>query len=81
MRVAACAQVGVRWEGDRAALLGRQCGDGGWEGGWMYQYGSTRVRVGNRGVTTAMAVFALSVAGGGERGVGEGEGLGLGGRK
>ncbi|KAH7322489.1 Haloacid dehalogenase-like hydrolase-domain-containing protein [Stachybotrys elegans] len=60
LRVIACAQMGVACEDDRRALLEMQCGDGSWEHGWMYRYGSTGVRVGNRAVTTAMAVAALS---------------------
>ncbi|OTA90676.1 hypothetical protein M434DRAFT_22830 [Hypoxylon sp. CO27-5] len=60
MRIIACAQLGIPCGDDRRALLKLQCEDGSWEGGWMYQYGSTRVKIGNRAVTTAMAVAALS---------------------
>lgn len=60
MRIITCARVGVECEEDRHTLLGMQCEDGSWEAGWMYQYGTTGVKVGNRGVTTAMAVAALS---------------------
>jgi len=38
----------------------RQCQDGSWEPGWMYRYGSTGVKIGNRGLTTALAVKAIS---------------------
>lgn len=61
MRILACASVGLPCEDDRHALLGRQCEDGSWEPGWMYQYGSTGVKIGNRAATTAMAVAALSL--------------------
>ncbi|KAI0414171.1 HAD-like protein [Xylaria grammica] len=60
MRIITCAQMGVACESDRLALLDLQCEDGGWEGGWLYQYGSSGVKIANRGVTTAMAVVALS---------------------
>ena len=60
MRILAGAAVGLTCEDDRQTLLELQCEDGSWEAGWMYHYGSTGVRIGNRAVTTAMAVAALS---------------------
>lgn len=60
MRIVTCAQMGVACHDDRRALLSMQHADGSWEPGWMYQYGSTGVKIGNRAVTTAMAVAALS---------------------
>ncbi|KAI1413684.1 HAD-like protein [Hypoxylon sp. FL1857] len=60
MRIITCTQLRIPCEDDYRALLSLQCEDGSWEGGWMYQYGSTGVKIGNRGVTTAMAVAALS---------------------
>ncbi|KAI0380164.1 HAD-like protein [Hypomontagnella monticulosa] len=60
MRILTCAQMGIPCEDDRLALLDLQCEDGGWETGWMYCYGSTGMKIGNRGMTTAMAVAALS---------------------
>jgi hypothetical protein len=51
---------GIAGEEDRRALLDLQCEDESWEAGWMYQYGSLGVEIGNRAVTTAMAVAALS---------------------
>ncbi|CCD33681.1 hypothetical protein BofuT4_P066400.1 [Botrytis cinerea T4] len=62
MRITTCVQMGVSCESDRRALLDMQCGDGSWEAGWMYQYGSNGVKIGNCAVTTAMAVAALSSA-------------------
>ena len=35
--------------------------DGGWPSGWFYKYGSSGVRIGNRGFTTALAINALNV--------------------
>lgn len=60
MRITTCSQMGIACEQDRQALLSLQCEDGSWEAGWMYQYGSTGMKIGNVGVTTAMAVAALS---------------------
>ncbi|KAI9150073.1 Short-chain dehydrogenase/reductase [Paramyrothecium foliicola] len=60
MRIIACTQMGIACGHDRSELLRRQCQDGSWEQGWMYRYGSTGVQIGNRAVTTAMAVAALS---------------------
>ncbi|OTB13101.1 hypothetical protein K445DRAFT_14092 [Daldinia sp. EC12] len=60
MRIITCTQLGVQCERDRRALLDLQCDDGSWEGGWLYQYGRSGVKIGNRAVTTAMAIAALS---------------------
>lgn len=60
VRVIACDSLGVECTADRHALQGLQGHDGSWEPGWMYRYGSTGIRLGNRGVTTALAVKALS---------------------
>ncbi|TGO17743.1 hypothetical protein BTUL_0015g00790 [Botrytis tulipae] len=60
MRIITCIQMGVDCEEDRCALLKLQCDDGSWEAGWMYQYGTNGMKIGNCGVTTAMAVAALS---------------------
>lgn len=60
MRIITCKQMGIPCEGDCAELLSSQCDDGSWEAGWMYRYGSTGETIGNRAVTTAMAVAALS---------------------
>jgi len=60
MRVLACASLGIHSEQDRDSLARLQCHDGSWEIGWMYRYGSTGMRIGNQGVTTAFALNALS---------------------
>jgi hypothetical protein len=33
--------------------------DGGWGTGWVYRYGSSGIQIGNRGVTTALAINAI----------------------
>ena len=59
MRILACAFLGIRNEIDVRALLPLQCEDGGWEIGYIYKYGSSGIRIGNRGLTTAFAVKAV----------------------
>ena len=60
MRVLAGAVVGVRMERDLAALLPMQCEDGGWDLSWVYKLGSLDVKIGNRGLTTALALNAIA---------------------
>jgi len=59
MRILVCDFVGIRNEVDLRRLLPLQCIDGGWEIGWIYRYGLTDISVGNRGLTTALAIKAI----------------------
>ena len=59
VRIILCKRLDLDCGNDCQTLLTMQCEDGGWEAGWMYAYGSTGVKIGNRGVTTAMAIKAL----------------------
>lgn len=59
MRILVCDYVGIRDEVDLRTLLPLQCEDGGWEIGWMYKYGSSGICIGNRGLTTALAIKAI----------------------
>jgi len=61
MRILVCNFVGIRNELDLRRLLPMQCIDGGWEIGWIYRYGLTDILVGNRGLTTALAMKAIEV--------------------
>jgi hypothetical protein len=63
MRIILCDALGVDSGNDLQTLLGLQLPDGSWEAGWMYQYGSTGVRIGNKGLTTALALKAIKSAG------------------
>jgi len=47
------------WEKDILQLRKLQTEDGGWKTGWLCRYGKTGVLIGNRGLTTAMAIKAL----------------------
>jgi hypothetical protein len=60
MRVLVGAAVGLRMERDLAALLPLQWEDGGWGPSWIYKYPSSGVKVGNRGLTTALALNAIA---------------------
>ena len=60
MRVLVGAAVGLRMERDLAAMLPLQCEDGGWGPGWIYKYGSSDIKIGNRGLTTALALNAIA---------------------
>lgn len=59
MRILVCDFLSIRNEIDLRALLPLQCEDGGWEIGYIYKYGSSGIRIGNRGLTTAFAVKAI----------------------
>jgi hypothetical protein len=59
MRIITCTYVGLENEVDLRKLLSLQCEDGGWEIGWIYKYGSSNIKIGNRGLTTAMAIKAI----------------------
>ncbi|KAG6855389.1 hypothetical protein H0H87_003769, partial [Tephrocybe sp. NHM501043] len=51
---------GIRDEVDFRALLPLQKEDGGWGVGWMYRFGMG-IRIGNEGLTTALAVKAIEL--------------------
>ena len=59
MRILVCKSMDIRDDVDYSALLHLQCDDGGWDICWVYQYGSSGIRVGNRGLTTALAINAI----------------------
>lgn len=59
MRLVVCTYFGLRNEVDLRALRQLQCEDGGWENGWFYKYGSSGIRIGNRGLTTVLAMKAV----------------------
>jgi len=60
MRVLAGMVVGVRLEREVAELLPLQCEDGGWGLSWAYRYGKSGIKIGNRGLTTALALNAIA---------------------
>lgn len=59
MGLIACNQLGITDQVSFKALLAAQCEDGGWEMGILCQYGSKKLKIGNRGVSTALALQAI----------------------
>ena len=59
MRILVCDLMGIRNDVDSRALLRLQCEDGGWEIGWIYKFPSSGIRIGNRGLATALAIKAI----------------------
>ncbi|KAH9833010.1 Haloacid dehalogenase-like hydrolase-domain-containing protein [Rhodofomes roseus] len=62
MRVIVCCRLGINDEVDLKKLIAAQLCDGGWSEGWLYKYGISGVKIGNRGLTTALAVHAIQLA-------------------
>ncbi|KAJ7901877.1 Haloacid dehalogenase-like hydrolase-domain-containing protein [Mycena olivaceomarginata] len=62
MRIVACTSLGLRNTVDLRTLRGLQCEDGGFEIGWVYKYGSSNIKIGNRGLTTALAIKAIEMS-------------------
>lgn len=61
MRIIAASSVGMRDIVDRDTLLAMQELDGGFPIGWFYRIPAAKLRVGNRGLTTALAIKAIKV--------------------
>ncbi|KAF9773832.1 hypothetical protein IL306_008270 [Fusarium sp. DS 682] len=59
MRVLSAESLGLRNDGDLETVLQGQQLDGGWELAWLWGYGSKPLKVGSRGVVTAMAMNAI----------------------
>jgi len=58
-RIIAATVVGLVDDRDLKTLLSMQREDGSWGDSWFYQYGLSRIRVRNDGVTTALAIQAI----------------------
>ena len=63
MRILVCNFVGIRNDIDLGALLALQGADGGWGIGWIYRLPSVGIQMGNRGLTTALAIQAIAAVG------------------
>lgn len=59
IRVLLCEELGISNEVDYQTLLTLQQEDGSWGIGWIYQYGQSKTKVGNRFVTAALAIKAV----------------------
>jgi hypothetical protein len=59
MRLIALNGVGISDPRGLKELIMKQEEDGGWEMGTLYQYGSKKLPIGNRGTATALAIEAI----------------------
>lgn len=59
LRAVSAQALGLDNSEDVQTLLATQELDGGWGLAWMVKYGSSSLKIGNRGVVTAMAVNAI----------------------
>ncbi|SJL17011.1 uncharacterized protein ARMOST_20551 [Armillaria ostoyae] len=59
MRLIVCDFTKVKNEIDLQTLRDLQREDGGWDSGLIYKYGSSGLSIGNRGLTTVMAIHAI----------------------
>ncbi|KAL6365884.1 hypothetical protein LRP88_00466 [Fusarium phalaenopsidis] len=62
LRSLAAQALGIVNKKDIKTLLETQLIDGGWEKQWLWKYGKEAVKLGSRGVVTAMAVRAIKKA-------------------
>ncbi|RTE82370.1 hypothetical protein BHE90_003064 [Fusarium euwallaceae] len=62
LRSLAAQALGIENKRDVKTLLETQQIDGGWERQWLWKYGKEAVKIGSRGVVTAMAVRAIKQA-------------------
>lgn len=63
MRLLAAQSLGLDNRKDLETLLALQQKDGGWELAWLYRFGNVDIKIGSRGVVTAMALKGLRTAG------------------
>ena len=62
MRLISCVDMGVQNNVDLQRLEAMQEEDGGWPIGWLCQTGKISLKIGNKGVTTAFAVWGMEAA-------------------
>ncbi|KAK7536957.1 Haloacid dehalogenase-like hydrolase-domain-containing protein [Phyllosticta citribraziliensis] len=62
MRIVACHLMGIRDDLDLVQLLDMQAEDGSFEMGYLCMYGKTGVKLGHRGLTTALAIRAVEAS-------------------
>ena len=63
LRLLACQALKIENGKDLETLVASQQVDGAWPMGWLNRYGSSGIKVGSRGVVTAMAVKGIREAG------------------
>lgn len=62
LRLLSAQSIGVSNETDLETVLAGQQLDGGWERVWLWQYGKEAIKIGSRGVITAMALRGIQQA-------------------
>lgn len=62
LRLLASQALGIQNSRDLEAVTKAQQDDGGWERVWLWRYGKEKIKLGSRGVITAMAVRAIENA-------------------
>ncbi len=62
MRALSAQSLGVKNDRDLRILLESQQLDGGWELAWLWSYATKPLKIGSRGVVTAMAMDAIQRA-------------------
>ncbi|KAH7174881.1 HAD-like domain-containing protein [Fusarium flagelliforme] len=62
LRALGAQSLGLQSERDLRVLLEQQQLDGGWEMAWLWGYGTKDIKIGSRGVVTAMAMNAIQRA-------------------
>lgn len=62
MRLLSSQALRIANQRDLDTILNAQQLDGGWEQAWLWRYGKETVKVGSRGVVTAMAVKGIRIA-------------------
>lgn len=58
-RLLSSQNLGIKNDSDFSRLLALQSADGGWPVGWVYKYGTSGLEIGNRGLSTALALKAI----------------------
>lgn len=61
-RILAGTAVGLVHDRDVQTLLSQQREDGSWRNSWLCRYGTTGIKIGNDGATTALALRAIQQA-------------------
>lgn len=62
IRVLICQKLGIENKKDLQRLLELQEEDGGFGVGWYYNFGRSKVKIGHRGLTSALSVEAMKGA-------------------
>lgn len=59
LRLLSANALGIENQRDLTTILDAQQDDGGWETAWLWRFGKESIKIGSRGVPTAMAVKGI----------------------